>query len=112
MQEMKEMGVPSLGREDPLEEGTPAPSRVLAWEIPWTEGPGGPPSTGSHRVSQAEGQSTQTGQQCVSAIANVAAVEVAHTLGGRYWKPFQSWNGSHLLTVRDPLEHTLLDSVC
>ena len=27
--------------EDPLEEGLAAHSRVLAWEIPWTEEPAG-----------------------------------------------------------------------
>jgi len=37
---MQEMPVRSLGQEDPLEEGTAAPSSVLAWRIPWTEGPG------------------------------------------------------------------------
>ena len=26
------------------------PTRVLAWQIPWTEEPGGLPSMGSHRV--------------------------------------------------------------
>ena len=31
------MWVQSLGREDPLEEETATHSRVLAWEIPWTE---------------------------------------------------------------------------
>ena len=36
------MRVRSLGCEDPLEEGTAAiHSSVLAWEIPWTEEPGG-----------------------------------------------------------------------
>ena len=30
-----------LGREDPLEEGMPTPSSILAWRIPWTEKPGG-----------------------------------------------------------------------
>ena len=34
------------GREDPLEEGMAAHSRVPAWRIPWTEGPGGPQSVG------------------------------------------------------------------
>ena len=33
--------VPSLGREDPLEEGMATHSSVLAWRIPWTEEPGG-----------------------------------------------------------------------
>ena len=35
------MWVPSLGREDPLEEGMATHSSILAWEIPWTEEPGG-----------------------------------------------------------------------
>ena len=35
------MQVRSLGQEDPLENGTATYSRILAWEIPWTEEPGG-----------------------------------------------------------------------
>ena len=38
---MQETQVQSLGWEDPLEDGTAAHSRVLAWRIPWTEEPGG-----------------------------------------------------------------------
>ena len=41
MQEPQEMQVPSLGREDSLEEGMATPSSILAWRIPWTEEPGG-----------------------------------------------------------------------
>ena len=33
--------VRSLGWEDPLEEGMATHSSILAWEIPWTEEPGG-----------------------------------------------------------------------
>ena len=33
-----------LGRADPLEEGMATHSSILAWEIPWTEEPGGPQS--------------------------------------------------------------------
>ena len=47
---MRETWVRSLGREDPLEEGMAAHSSILAWRIPGTEEPGGPQSTGSHRV--------------------------------------------------------------
>ena len=43
-----------LGREDPLEEEMAAHSRILAWEIPWTEEPGGLQSTGSQKVRHAE----------------------------------------------------------
>ena len=33
--------VPSLGQEDPLEEGMVTRSSILAWKIPRTEDPGG-----------------------------------------------------------------------
>ena len=36
----------SLGWEDPLGEEMATHSSLLAWEIPWTEGPGWLPSTG------------------------------------------------------------------
>ena len=35
------MRVPSLDREDSLEEEMATQSRILAWRIPWTEEPGG-----------------------------------------------------------------------
>ena len=38
---MQEMWVPSLGQEDPLEKEMATYSSLLAWEIPWTEEPGG-----------------------------------------------------------------------
>ena len=36
-----ETSVPSQGRGDPLEEGMVTHSSIPAWEIPWTEEPGG-----------------------------------------------------------------------
>ena len=44
------MWVQSLGWEDRLEEGMATHSSVLAWRIPWTEGPGGLQSVGSQRL--------------------------------------------------------------
>ena len=41
MQEMKETQARSLGQEDSLEEEMATNSNILAWEIPWTEEPGG-----------------------------------------------------------------------
>ena len=41
-----EMGVPSLGCEDPLDKGMATHSSILAWRIPWTEEPGGLQSMG------------------------------------------------------------------
>ena len=31
----------SLGQEDPLEKEVATHSSILAWRVPWTEGPGG-----------------------------------------------------------------------
>ena len=47
---MQETWVQSLGQEDPLERGMATHSRILGWEIPWMEEPGGLQSMGSYRV--------------------------------------------------------------
>ena len=46
----QERWVWSLGQEDPLEKEIETHSSILAWEIPWTEKPGGLQSMGSQRV--------------------------------------------------------------
>ena len=46
----QETWVRSLDQEDPLEKGMATHSSILAWEIPWTEEPGGLQSLGSQRV--------------------------------------------------------------
>ena len=38
------------GLADSMEKAMAPHSSTLAWEIPWTEEPGGLPSMGSHRV--------------------------------------------------------------
>ena len=38
---MQETQLQSLGEEDPLEKEMAIHSSILAWEIPWTELPGG-----------------------------------------------------------------------
>ena len=43
---MRETWVRSLGQEDPLEKDMATHSSTLAWEIPWTEKPGGLQSMG------------------------------------------------------------------
>ena len=44
---MQETWVGFLGQEDPLEKEMKTHSCILAWEISWTEEPGGLLSTGS-----------------------------------------------------------------
>ena len=46
---MWETWVQSLIFEDPLEEGKATHSNILAWEIPWAEGPDGVQSMGSQK---------------------------------------------------------------
>ncbi len=53
MQEPQEMQVRSLGWEDPLEEEMATHSSILAWEIPWTEEPGGLQSMGLQELDTA-----------------------------------------------------------
>ena len=52
---MQGMWVQSLGQEDPLKEERATHFRILAWEIPWTEEPGGLQSMGSQRVGHGLG---------------------------------------------------------
>ena len=47
---MQETWVRFLGWEDFLEKAMANHSSILAWEIPWTEEPGGLRSMGSQRV--------------------------------------------------------------
>ena len=53
---MQKRRVQFLGQEDALEKETATHSSILAWEIPWTEEPGGLQSMGSQRA----GHDTET----------------------------------------------------
>ena len=48
---MQETPVPYLGQEDPLEKEMATDSRILSWEIPWTEEPGRLQSMGLQKES-------------------------------------------------------------
>ena len=49
---MHETWVLSLGQETPLEKELATHSSTLAWEIPWTEEPGGLQSMGSQESNR------------------------------------------------------------
>ena len=51
---MRETWVQSLGWEDPLKKGKATHSSVLAWRIPWTEGPDGLQSMGHKELDMTE----------------------------------------------------------
>ena len=48
--EMQATQVQSLGQEDLLEKGVATHSGILAWQIPWSEEPGGLQFLGSQRA--------------------------------------------------------------
>ena len=58
-----EMQVWSQGQGDPQEKEMATYSSILAWEIPWTEEPGGLQSTGSQRVRHDLGLNNNSGYQ-------------------------------------------------
>ena len=47
---IQEMGVQSLGQEDPPEKEMATHSSIFAWKIPWTEEPGRLQSVGSQKI--------------------------------------------------------------
>ena len=51
---MSEIRIQSLGQEDPLEKKMATHSSILAWEIPWTEDPGGLQSMGLQELDTIE----------------------------------------------------------
>ena len=75
---MQETWVRSLGWEDLLEEGMATHSSILAWRIPWTEGPGG--VTKSHStastLASAVVSATLNGSSFYSVAANCCQFEI------------------------------------
>ena len=51
---MQEVGVPSLGQEDPLEKEMATHPSILAWENPWTEEPYGLQSIGLKELDNSD----------------------------------------------------------
>ena len=64
---MQDSRVPSLGQEGPLEEEMATHKSIVAWEIPWTEEPGGLQSDGAKRA----GHDLVTKQQHIQSVAAV-----------------------------------------
>ena len=57
---MQETQVQFLGPEDPLEKEMATRSSILAWKIPWTEGPGRLQSMGSQESDTTSQLNQQT----------------------------------------------------
>ena len=78
-----EIGIPSLGQADPLEEGMSIHSSILAWEIPQTEKSGRLQSLGSQRVKQ---DLAIKQQHCKS----FSLVQFCHSFGSDSLQPHES----------------------
>ena len=74
------MQVQSLGGEDPLEEGMATHSNVLAWEIPWTEEPGGLQSMGSQKNRTQLSTHTHWCHTAEHFLADISAISLIVTL--------------------------------
>ena len=90
------MWILSLGQDDALEEGMATHSSILAWEIPWTEEPGGLQPTGSQRVDHDRSDSTHTAHSCsnndfVHEISNIIILRVYFE--GKSKGEFDEWMG-------------------
>ena len=57
---MQETQAQTLGLEDPLESEMATHSSILAWEISWTEEPGGLQSMGSQELDMTQRLNTTT----------------------------------------------------
>ena len=69
---MQMMQVLSLGQEDPLEKEMATNSSMFAWEIPWTEEPGGLQSIGSQKSQTGLSEKTiKRGIMCCS-LSNIS----------------------------------------
>ena len=80
------MQVWSLGWEDPLEKEMTTHSSILAWEIPWTEKPGGPQSMGMSKQNNKLVNNPNMSQLMKSGLLT-PSVYVAH-IGFRFYSPY------------------------
>ena len=69
------MWVQSLGREDPLGKEMATHSSILAWEVSWTEEPGGLPSMrlqkGRHNLATEQQQGKDSKGLCPLILGNI-----------------------------------------
>ena len=75
---MQEIWVRSLGWEDPLEKEMATNCSMLAWEIPWTEEPGGLQSIGL--------QKSQTGLSDYTTTATISLKAGILTMRYEGWR--------------------------
>ena len=71
---MQETRVWSLGQEEPLEKEMATHSTILAWEVQWTEEPGGLQSMGLQRI----GQDLETKPPLDTAVEGMATSMIQH----------------------------------
>ena len=73
---MQEMGVQSLGWEDPLKEEMATHSSILPWKITWTEEPDRLQSIGSQRIRHGLATEQQQHNNLVFAYVCMCNIQV------------------------------------
>jgi len=73
-----------MSREDPLEEGMAIHSSILAWEIPWTEEPGGLQFMRSQKERVRHDLATKEKQQNKMDFEAILLSEINQTEKGKY----------------------------
>ena len=93
MQETQETPAWSMSQEDPLEEEMATYSSILAWEIPWTEEPGGLQSIGLQRAGHnlvTKQKSQQAPEVCMDLQKASTKIYVFTCNRTEYWA--SSWS--------------------
>ena len=98
---MQETQVWSLSQEDPLEKDMATQPRILAWEIPWTEVPGGLQSMGSQK-SQIRLQQQQHGMWNTYWLEILCKSTMNYNHFGMTWETIRNF-----LEILDKLYHRI-----
>ena len=98
---MQEMQVQSLGEEDPLEKEMTTHSSILAWDVTWTEEPGGLQSMGLQTVRH--DLSTKQQQTATShyntALGEVRGLDYLSELFRSFLEKRKSFNHVKILSI-------------
>ena len=114
---MRESWVPPLGWEDPLEKEMTTYSSILAWEIPWTEEPGGHQSMGSQRVGHDWATKHSVRSKFIMSLILKNFFEIVFLYSWHRWSPglhrlFSGCGGWGLLSSCDSKFPSVVASPC
>ena len=86
VQETQETQVWSLGQKDPLQEEMATHSRILAWQIPWIEQPGGLPSM---KEVERGGHDWVSMSTCIYKQLDKISALIVHCILKNFWEKLE-----------------------